>query len=85
MLFWIEFLPVTVSIFYLEQYHSDITSNEHKKALCVAITHSPALQNISTANALCTPVQAMIISLKKNGKILARCVTFHYGQTNDNT
>ena len=33
-----------------------------QKALCVAITYSPVLKTVSTANAQCALVQAMIVT-----------------------
>lgn len=46
-----------------------------QNALCVAITDSPILKNISTWNGWCVLVQAMMLTVgiwKKNGKTLAR-------------
>ena len=55
-----------------------------QNTLCVALTDFLVLKNVSTANAQCAPVHAMIIIdhiWKKNGKTFARC-RFHYHLSN---
>ena len=48
---------IALSIFYLQQHHSNV-------ALCVAITDSKALENVSTASLSSASVQATcLISL----------------------
>ena len=68
--FW-NFQPIEVSIFYPEQHHSVVTCNEHRN-LFVAIADLPVLKkNLLPANARYALVQAIILTDPIGKKILA--------------
>ena len=48
--------PIAASIFYPEQYHSDVILKWVQEAFCLVITDSQVLKNVLTANAWRSPV-----------------------------
>ena len=77
-LFWPgrNFQPITVSIFYQEQHHSNITWNEQEN-LFGESEFASLEKKVSTANTQCAPNQVMIVLSRGDGKTLAR-QSYHY-------
>ena len=58
----IEFSTHSCIVFQSETASFWCNMNECRKDFCVAITDSPVLEHVSTANARCEPVQAKTIT-----------------------